>query len=127
MHKLKRSRPRITLLGSDQPPMPTPIDARIAQNNGTSVAIEATDENLQASKTVLTPSLSEMIDQRTRENGRLRRELAYQQRIQAVDLSTLENVGRSVAELRHTLREHKKLKAVIDHDFGQIGTSEEVE
>ncbi|KAH7418762.1 hypothetical protein BKA64DRAFT_763401 [Cadophora sp. MPI-SDFR-AT-0126] len=127
MHKFKRSRPRITLLESDQPPTPTPIDTKIAHNNGTSVAIEATKESLQASKTVPTPSLSEIIDQRTRENGRLRHELAYQQRKQAIDLSTLEKVGRVVAELRHTLREHKRLEAVIDHDFGKIDTSEEVE
>lgn len=127
MHKFKRSKPRITLLESDQPPTPTPIDAKIAHNNGTSVAIEATNESLQASKTVPTPSLSEIIEQRTRENGRLRHELAYQQRKQAIDLSTLEKVGRVVAELRHTLREHKKLEAVIDHDFGKIGTGEEVE
>ena len=57
----------------------------------------------------------------------MRHELAYQQRKQAIDLSTLEKVGRVVAELRHTLREHKKLEAVIDHDFGKIGTGEEVE
>jgi hypothetical protein len=127
MHKFKRSRPRITLVESDQPPTPTSIDAKIAHNNGTSVAIEATNENLQAANTVPTPSLSEIIEQRTRENGRLRHELAYQQSKQGVGLSTLEKVGRVVAELRHTLREHKRLEAVIDHDFGKIVTGEEVD
>jgi hypothetical protein len=127
MHKFKRSRPRITRLESDQPPTPTSIDAKIAHNNGTSVAIEATNKSLQASKIVPTPSLSEIIEQRTRENGRLRHELAYQQRKQAIDLSTLEKVGRVVAELRHTLREHKRLEAVIDYDFGKSGTGEEAQ
>jgi hypothetical protein len=127
MHKFKKSRPRIALLESDQPPTPTSIDAKIAHNNGTSVANEATSESLQASKMVPTPSLSEIIDQRTRENGRLRHELAYQQSKQGVGLSTLEKVGRVVAKLRHILREHKRLEAVIDHDFGKIGTGEEAQ
>ncbi|KAH8683380.1 hypothetical protein BGZ60DRAFT_368887, partial [Tricladium varicosporioides] len=112
---------------SDYPPTPTSIDTKIALNNKTSVAIEATNESLQASKTIPTPSLSEIIDQRTKENSRLRHELAYEQSKQGVSLSTLEKVGRSVAEIGHTLREHKKLEAVIDRDFGKICTSEEVE
>jgi hypothetical protein len=127
MHKFKKSRPRIKLLESDQPPTPTSIDAKIAQNNGSSVAIEATSESIQSSKIVPTPSLSEIIDQRTRENGRLRYEVAYQQRIQEAGLFTLGEVGRVVAELRHILREHKRLQAVIDHDFGKIGTGKEAQ
>lgn len=76
MHKFKRPRPRLTLQMSDRPLTPTPIDVKIARNKGTSVAIEATNESLQASKTAQTLSLLEMIEQKTRENGRLRQELA---------------------------------------------------
>ena len=127
MHKFKRQRPRIKLVDSDQPPTPTPIDAEIARNHGTSVAIEATNESLQASKTAPTPSLSEIIDHRTRENGRLRQQLAHLLSLEAIDLSTLETAGRLVAELHYTLREHKRLKAVIDHDFRKNGGGEEFE
>jgi predicted AAA+ superfamily ATPase len=51
----------------------------------------------------------------------------YQQSKQRVGLSTLKKVGQVVSELRHILREYKRLEAVIDHTFGKIGISEEVE
>lgn len=76
MHRFKRQRPRFRL-DSDQPPTPTSIDVEIARNQGTTVAIEATDESLQASKIVPTPSLSKIIEYKTRENSRLRYKLAY--------------------------------------------------
>ncbi len=69
MYKFKRLRLCITLLDSDQPLTPTSINAKIAYNNRTLVIIKATNKNLQVSKTVLTPSLSEIIKQRTRENS----------------------------------------------------------
>jgi hypothetical protein len=62
MHKFKRSRPRIRLLESDQPLTLTSIDAKIAYNNGTSIAIKAINESLQAFKFVLTLNLSEIIE-----------------------------------------------------------------
>ena len=57
----------------------------------------------------------------------MRHELAYQQSKQGVGLSTLEKVGRVVAKLRYILREHKRLEAVIDYDFGKISTGKEIE
>lgn len=116
MQKFKRSRPRIALLGSDQPPTPTPIDAEIARNNGISVAIEATNENMQASKTIQTPSLSEMIEQKTRENGRLRQELAYQQRKQGAGLYLLEEVRLVVERLQQAVIEYQRLQTTIDRE-----------
>ena len=76
MHRFKRQRPRIEL-DSDQPLTPTSIHTENARNHGISIAIETTGESLQASKTAPTPSLSEIIEHKTRENGRLRHELAY--------------------------------------------------
>jgi hypothetical protein len=60
---------------SDQPLTLTPVDAEIACNNKTLVAIKATSENMQAFKIDYTPSLFKIINQRTRENSRLRQEL----------------------------------------------------
>ncbi|PVH69549.1 hypothetical protein DL98DRAFT_438878 [Cadophora sp. DSE1049] len=65
------------LLKSDKPPKPTAIDIEIARNKGTFVAIEATNKSLQASKSDLTPSFSEIIKQKTKENSRLREQLAH--------------------------------------------------
>lgn len=54
-----------------------PIDKAIAKAQGSSVALDATPESLKAAKTCPTPSLKEIIEDRTREVGRLREELAY--------------------------------------------------
>jgi hypothetical protein len=69
MYKFKRSRPRITLIESDQPLTLMFINAKISYNNRILVAIKATNKSLQAAKTVLTPSLFKIIKQRTKENS----------------------------------------------------------
>jgi hypothetical protein len=92
---------------SDQPPAPTPIDAEIARNNGTSVAIEATSENMQASKTAYTPSLSEIIDQRTRENGRLRQELEHKQSKLGASVDLLEELRMIVERLQQAINNYQ--------------------
>ncbi|KAK3369560.1 hypothetical protein B0T24DRAFT_508291, partial [Lasiosphaeria ovina] len=60
------------LQSSNKPPEPTPLDVEIARNQGTSIAIEATSENLQAAKGLPPANLSQTIEQKTRENGQLR-------------------------------------------------------
>ena len=57
-----------------------------------SVAIKATSENIQVSKTAYTPSLSEIIDQRTRENGQLRQELNHKQSKLGASIDLLEEL-----------------------------------
>ncbi|KAE8440513.1 hypothetical protein EG329_007410 [Mollisiaceae sp. DMI_Dod_QoI] len=117
MHKIRRLKPRLMLPVSDRPSGPTPIDAETARNKGTSVAIEATSESLQASKTAQTPSLPEMIEQRTRENGRLRQEHEHQQRKQGGELYLLEEVRLVIAKLQYALIEYHKLQSAVDHEF----------
>jgi hypothetical protein len=56
---------------------PIPIDAEIARNEGTLVAIEATSESLLASRIAQTPSLFKIIKQRNKENDQLRHKLAH--------------------------------------------------
>ncbi|OCL07948.1 hypothetical protein AOQ84DRAFT_354726 [Glonium stellatum] len=72
-----RHKPKIRLLHptSDGTPPPTAVNAEIARDDGSSVAIEATEERLKASKNMSTPSLSQMLEHKTRENGQLRLEL----------------------------------------------------
>lgn len=69
-----RPKARFLLPPSHGPPAPTNVDIEIARNNGTSVATEAINGNLQASKSKPTLSLSRAVEQRTPENGRLRQE-----------------------------------------------------
>src|SRR4051812_20491426 len=76
----RRKRSKSSLLSPtarDAPPVPTAVDVEIANHQGSTVAIEATQERMQAAKKMPTPNLSQMIEQRTCENGRLRHELAF--------------------------------------------------
>jgi hypothetical protein len=113
MHKIRRLKPRLMLPVSD----PIPIDAEIARNEGTSVAIEATSESLPASRIAQTPSLFEMIEQRNKENDRLRHKLAYQRTKQGAELHLLEEVRLVIEKLQQALIEHHKLQNSIDHEF----------
>lgn len=62
--KLKRLKIRILSSTSDRPLVPIAIDAEIAYNEKSSIAIEATKERLQVSKKMLSLSLTEIIKQR---------------------------------------------------------------
>jgi hypothetical protein len=105
------------LSDSDRPPAPTDVDIEIARNNGTTVATEATKERLQASKSIPNLSLSPTIEQRIRENGRLRQELAYQHRKHAASLRLLEEVRHAVERLQLAVIDFQKLQKEIEDEF----------
>jgi hypothetical protein len=113
MHKVRRLKSRLMLPVSD----PIPIDAGIARNEGTSVAIEATSESLPAPRIAQTPSLFEMIEQRNKENDRLRHKLAYQRTKQGGELHLLEEVRLVIQNLQQALIEYHKLQSSIDYEF----------
>jgi hypothetical protein len=71
MHKAKRPKLRFLPPSPDRSPTPTAVDKDIAQDGGSSVAIEKSNERLQASKKMRTPGLSQIIEQRTLENSQL--------------------------------------------------------
>jgi hypothetical protein len=102
---------------SDGPPAPTNVDIEIARNNGESVATEATQECLQASKSIPTLSLTQTIEQRIRENGRLRQELAYQHRKHAASLYFFEEVKPLVERLQLVVINFHNLLKQIEDEF----------
>ncbi|KAH6694370.1 hypothetical protein BKA61DRAFT_418413, partial [Leptodontidium sp. MPI-SDFR-AT-0119] len=59
-----------------------PIEPSSVDQNGKIIALEATPELLEATKKEPIPDLSQRIDELTRENGRLRLEIRYHQRMQ---------------------------------------------
>lgn len=75
----------------------------IAEANGASVALDAVPEILQAGKQCTTPSLTEIIEEKTRENGRLRGELAYLQQVRQLGESLREEVDYVCERLRFAL------------------------
>lgn len=120
MHRMKR--PKIRLLlpesGSDRPPSPTAIDNEILRHKGTSVAIEATKESLQASKTFTTPSLSEIIEEKTRENGRLREELDHALKKQAIGMYLEQKTTQAKEILEEAATEYRRLLGIINDKHG---------
>lgn len=62
---------------SNGPPQLSPIDRIISLHHGSTTAIEATPQRLQASKQFPIPSLPERIEQLQKQNSSLNHEIAY--------------------------------------------------
>lgn len=75
----------------------------IANHNGSTVAIEATPDRLQAAKKMPTPSLSQMVEQLTWQNGQLRSEIDYHQRRHAASLYLLQKTRLIVKSLEQAI------------------------
>lgn len=56
----------------------TALDVEVAKRQGTTIAIEATQEHMQASKIATTPSLAEIIANKERAVGQLRHQLYFE-------------------------------------------------
>lgn len=117
MLKHKRTNIRPLPTPSDAPPKPTAVDAEIARNGGSSLAIEATKERSQASKNITTPSLSQIIEQRTWENGQLRQELLYEQRRHGASMYLLEEVKMAVKSLQQALINFQQIHMEVENEF----------
>lgn len=119
MNMLKYRRAHNKLQSHDGPPELTPIDTEIARHQGSSVALEATQERLQACKNFPTPDFPKIIEQRTRENGRLRHELAYQQRKNGASMYLLEELKNTINYLQQAILNFQKLNEDSgEHDTG---------
>lgn len=85
------------------PPQPGEIDLTVALFGGTSVAIEATPQCMQQTKSLPAPTLTETVAQLTRDNGRLRAELAHAQEKCAALSHLAESVTKIAVQLEQTL------------------------
>ncbi|PSN58589.1 hypothetical protein BS50DRAFT_641642 [Corynespora cassiicola Philippines] len=119
MFRHRRPKPAPLPSLHDAPPTPTAVDVEIAAHQGSTVAMDATHERMQAAKRMPTPSLSQMIEQRTWENGQLRQELAYRQRKHGASLYLLEEVKLVVESLQQALVNFQKLNAQVEGDAGE--------
>jgi hypothetical protein len=118
-HKRPKPSPLPTL--SDTPPAPTAVEVEIASHKGSTVAIDATKERMQAAKKMPTPSLSQMIEQRTWENSQLKQELAYRQRKHGASMYLLEEVRLVVESLQQALLTFQKLNTDLEDDVVMEG------
>ncbi|CAD6446253.1 47414463-0213-477c-850b-63ecb5d4a3a3-CDS [Sclerotinia trifoliorum] len=66
---------------SDEPQAPTAIDLQIGLQRGSTAALEVTPERWQATKQMPSSSTAQRIEELTKENGQLRLEIRYYQRM----------------------------------------------
>ena len=96
--------------------MPTAADTEVPDKQGSPVAIEAANENLQPPKRMPSSSLSQMIEQRIWENGQLRQELMYQQRKNGASMYFVEEVRLAIGSLQKALANFQKLNTEIENE-----------
>jgi hypothetical protein len=101
------------------PPVPTAIDIQIANNNGSTVAIEAMPDRVQAAKKMPTPSLSQMIEQLTWQNGQLRSEIDYHQRLHGPSLYLLQRTKLIVKSLQQVIENFESLDSELRQGAGK--------
>ncbi|KAI1439342.1 hypothetical protein F5Y02DRAFT_128297 [Annulohypoxylon stygium] len=95
----------------DAPAKPTPLDAAIAGCGGSSARIDTTPRRLQLRKDMSILSLPEAIAQ----NGRLREELAFEQRKSAAGAYLADEIKRVAESLRQALVDFHNLAAALDN------------
>jgi len=105
-----------TLHRSSRPPVLTPIDKLIDRNQGSSVALEATRERMDASKR-MTPTPFQRVEQLTRENAALREEMARLHRLQSASTYFIKETKEGLDLLQQAVFEWRKAQKDIDNDF----------
>jgi hypothetical protein len=109
-------------LQPDKPPTPKPIDLRILEHNGSTSAIGYMPDTLQRFKAEPTPSLKQMIEALSKENGRLRVELAYYRKLQGAAEELRDEVDYIIERLRMAIRNFRKGHNDLKKEFGETCT-----
>ena len=104
---------------TDGPPQLSPIDKIIDLHHGSTTAIEATPQRLQASKQYPIPSLQERIEQLQRQNSNLNHEIAYYRQMEPYRRKFREDVGRLTENLEKVLYKLGKIQQQVNHEYTQ--------
>ncbi|KAI9763355.1 MAG: hypothetical protein M1840_000547 [Geoglossum simile] len=102
---------------SDRPPPLTSIDIEIGRNRGSSVALEASPARLQASKKTPIPSLSQRIEELTKENGNLRQEVLFHQKMQTAITYLQQDTEYAVKRLNQAVADFSKARKVAEDEL----------
>jgi vacuolar-type H+-ATPase subunit I/STV1 len=102
---------KTTSCNSDTPPALTALDIKIANNHGTTMAIEASREAIQAAKKMPTPDLSQMIRERTRQIMQLEQELLCLEQKYGAAEYLYQEILLVLSTLQEALRNFGKLSA----------------
>lgn len=98
----------------------TSLDVLIDHNLDSFVALEATSTQLQALKYTSKLTLSQEIEQLTRNNDYLRQEIAYHQKMHEVSLCLVRKTQNVVKKLRRAVFDYKNTQREIDIDFCKL-------
>ncbi len=101
----------------NQPPVPSPMDALIDNNQGSSVALEASRSRLEASKRAIRPTPLQRIEQLTGEKTALQKELAKCQRQESANRAFKEEMRMVLDRLQQAVFEWRRAEREIDADF----------
>ncbi|KIW44392.1 uncharacterized protein PV06_05403 [Exophiala oligosperma] len=101
----------------NQPPVPSPMDALIDNNQGSSVALEASRSRLEASKRAIRPTPLQRIEQLTGEKTALQKELAKCQRQESANRAFKEEMRMVLDRLQQAVFEWRRAQREIDADF----------
>jgi hypothetical protein len=106
---------------ADGPPQLTRVDRIIDLHNGSTTAIEATPEKLQASKESSISNLPERIKQLQMQNGRLRQEVAYYRQMEQARENFQLVVRQVSGELQRALSKLGKIQGQVNNEWTQMG------
>ncbi|KAF7868885.1 uncharacterized protein EAF02_009621 [Botrytis sinoallii] len=102
---------------SDKPHAPTAIDIQIGLQRGSTAALEATPERLQAAKQMQHPSTAQRIKKLTKENGQLRLEIRYYQRMRDAMQALFDDTRFIVGGLENTTKVLIQVQRDAENDW----------
>lgn len=102
----------------DERPSPDSIDLTIHKES--TVALNLMPKTLQISKAQPTPSFKDMIETLSKENGYLRHDLAYVQRLQELGEELQQEVDYVYDRLKTAVITFQKSQKDIESEFGRL-------
>jgi hypothetical protein len=115
----RRPKPRVKR-PLDGPPQLSPVDKIINLHHGSSTAIEATPQRLQASKQYPIPSLAERIEQLQKQNSSLNHEVAYYREMEQYRKEFQDDVTWVKENLEKTLSKLGRIQQKVDYEWAQL-------
>ena len=107
----------------ERPPTPRPLDLEIGRHHGSTAALDLTEKSLRAAKAHPTPTLKQMVESLSRENGRLRAELVYRQAVQESGEVLQQDLDYITDCLKMAVMKFKKAKNEAEKDFAATNAS----
>ncbi|PQE18255.1 hypothetical protein CJF30_00010976 [Rutstroemia sp. NJR-2017a BBW] len=101
----------------DKPYAPTAIDIEIGLQKGTTAVLEATPECLQAMKQKIALCASQRIEELTKENGQLRLEIRYYQRMKDAMQAFFDDAKFITEQLKNTIRGFTEVQREAENDW----------